>query len=400
MRLARLALWAALATSGCRAEASLREGLIADAIDVEQPSWKRPSHVASPKPGTFGEAAEPVIASLVAGVGPLPSPEVIMASPPAPPVPATSTCDAFVVAGYAPAALTDACKAECAAKAKALAPLLAATYAEDAGLPPSLRTNDPALALPRTRRVFLALRDLEIDARVAVADGRPIDAYHACGDRLALVRDLTWGGLLLDDTIGQTSIGQVLVTCALSVPAFHRPQLASAFAMVREGMPPFSRIVKRETSLMEVRAWGYELDEAQRSRLPPELAKEVRPSEASRDDWRAFRAHAAKIEAALALPTAEERLKKVQELDAEARGAAPAWARDHPRHPRPHPPIDALVWALRAIEVPTLALPVDLAPFTKAERPSPETLVVTVTIEADPLREIVMRLGPGASPSP
>lgn len=399
---------ASLGAPGCRADASLREGLVADAIASEEASSPRSSHVASPTPGTFGDAAEPVIAKLIVGITPLPPVEVMLASPPPIAPPVRSPCDAFAIR-YDAASLDDACRAESAKRVAPLGPLLEATHAQHAGQPPSLRTTDPAVTLPRTRAVFMALRDLDIEARIALASGRGAEVLAGCPDRLALVRDLTWGALLLSDVTGQTSLGQVLATCALAVDGAApdaRRKLAGAMERVGKGMPPFLVLARREQALMQARAWGDELDDGERARVPETLRREIAPSEATVDDWRAFRDHARETDAALGAPTAEERLRRVTALDATAGDTAPQWARYLSLHDRHLAAIDAFVWALRATAdeldgKPAAAIPTELAPFTKLERAADAT-TVTVTLEDDPPRSLALRFPkpPPAIPGP
>lgn len=389
---------AALASAGCNADASLRDGLVADVLAVDQASWARPSHVPSPTPGTFGDAAEVTVAWLLHGIEPLAPAEVLLANPPAPAPPPSSRCDDFVKDGFADRSISLGCIEESAARARQLAPLLEATHAAAAGLPPSLRGTDPSLTLPRSRAMFMALRDLEIEARVALASRRPGGALATCVDRLALVRDLTWGGLLLEDTIGQTSIAQVLTTCSVAADrvSLDRRALADALEAVQEGMPPFVHIARRETALIEVRAWGVELGEDERERLPPSFRDEVRPSDASRDDWAAFRAHWKAAEAAMSLASAEERRLQMVDLDGKTGDRGPQWAHYLALHDRHVAAIGALVWALRTslddAGKPTPPLPAELAPFTEIGQPYPEQLVVTVTTQTDPERKIALQL--------
>lgn len=257
----------------------LAQRLIREAHALEGAAYPRPAHVPSPTPGTFGQAVDPFMA------------EVIRAHESRPSLSRdeeTQCRDAS--SGTGPLeALPAGCREGLERDRALLRRVLAATHAEAGGLPEGLRILDgpshPHHQLGPISLVRMA-RLAALETRLLLASGKVDEAVDTCLDALALSRELGLGGGLLGRMIGVSGHDAAYRPCAAALDAAssaRKRRAALQLARLREGLAPFSRSLREESTQFQLAVHAHHFFTAEELHaLPP---RSVRLAEEGPELW-------------------------------------------------------------------------------------------------------------------
>jgi hypothetical protein len=253
------ALAVALTSVGGLAYVALRtrpraERLVREVNALARARHPRPAHVTPALPGTFAEHLDPLMDEVLRLY--LERPEALGAS-------SSEWPCAAVVEGRAPVSeLPAVCREAVEGHLELVARVLAATHAEEGGLPETVG----ALASPvhpHGRQGMAALeyvvRLAGLETRLRLAQGKAAEAVDLCLDSLALSRELAAGGGLRGHMVSATGYGVLYQPCADALDAAPLARKRSAMtqlARVAEGFVPFSRTMKEASAVLQLASFG------------------------------------------------------------------------------------------------------------------------------------------------
>ncbi|MCY1016979.1 hypothetical protein [Pyxidicoccus sp. MSG2] len=266
-----------LASLGGVAYVTLRTGPLAERLvrDVEamaRTRYPRPSHVTPAVPGTFAQHLDPLMGEVLR----LYRERSVAFQSVAPAFP----CRAVIEGREPVSALPTPCQEEWKKGRELVARVLAATHAEEGGLPegmgdlaspthPYADTGMPAL--------LHVIQLAALETRLLLAEGQAEKAVDTCLDTLALSRELTLGGGLIGQMTSATGQGLLYRPCAAALDAAPMERKRSAVAQLSrlaEGQLPFSQMLKQESVVMQLMLFG-ELMPAELLAALPEGAREA-----------------------------------------------------------------------------------------------------------------------------
>jgi hypothetical protein len=266
------ALALAVASAGGTAYLTLRTGPLAERLvrevdAVARARYPRPSHVTPARPGRFAEHLEPLMGEVLRLYRE--RPEALRSAA------AGWPCLA-VTEGRAPVSeLPPPCREAVERGWEGVARVLAATHAEEGGLPEGL---GPLVAPshPYASDGLLALLHLVrlagLEARLRLARGRAEEAVDLCLDALALSRELAAGGGLVGHMVSASGSETLYRPCAAALDAASLARKRSAvtqLARLAEGLVPFSQTMREESAVMQLMVFGELLSAEQLAALPP-----------------------------------------------------------------------------------------------------------------------------------
>jgi hypothetical protein len=186
-----------------------------------------------------------------------------------------------VIEGQEPvSAMPSVCREEWKKGRELVARVLAATHAEEGGLPEELgdlaSPEHPYAVKGRLALLYL-LQLAALETRMQLAEGQVAQAVDTCLDTLALSRELTLGGGLIGQLHSAAGHGLVYRPCAEALDAAPLERKRAAVAQLSrlaEGFLPWSEMLKQESVTMQLLYFG-ELMPAELLAALPEGAREV-----------------------------------------------------------------------------------------------------------------------------
>jgi hypothetical protein len=259
LALAGGALAIILASLGGVAYATLRtrplaERLVRDVEAMARTRYPRPSHVTLSVPGTFAQHLDPLMGEVLRLYRERSEAFLSVAS--------GSPCLGVIEGREPVSALPSVCREEWKKGRDVVARVLAATHAEEGGLPEGL--GDLASpAHPYADSGGLALLHLmrlaALETRLLPAEGQAEKAVDTCLDALALSRELTLGGGLTGQMTSATGHGLLYRPCAAALDAAPMERKRSAvvqLSRLAEGYLPFSQVLKQESVTIQLSLFG------------------------------------------------------------------------------------------------------------------------------------------------
>lgn len=248
---------------------ALGERLVADASALAADQAARASHVASPAPGSFGDALSPHLAALDAGAarkGEGKDEEKARAD-------ADKERRAVQDGKKAIADLPGYWRQALERDGGAALGLLAATHAQTALGPPGLRAivgQESSQQRPSWRGVLYGGKLGALSIRERLGRGQAQEALGLCVDGQALSRDLAYNGLLAA-MVGVVNSGFFLLPCSAALdaaPAAAKRAAARQLLAIRAALPSFAAVYRTESVVMGLSIFGGLLSPAQQARLP------------------------------------------------------------------------------------------------------------------------------------
>jgi hypothetical protein len=239
----------------------LAERLVRDVEALARTRYPRPSHVTPALPGTFAQHLDPMMGEVLRLYRE--RPEALQSVAPAFP------CRAVIEGREPVSALPTPCQEEWKKGRELVARVLAATHAEEGGLPEGM--GDLASPThPYADTGMLALLHViqlaALETRLLLAEGQAEKAVDTCLDTLALSRELTLGGGLIGQMLSATGQEFPYRPCAEALdvaPMAHKRVAMAQLSRLAEGHLPFSQVLKQESVAVQLMLFG-EL-------MPPEL---------------------------------------------------------------------------------------------------------------------------------
>ncbi len=246
-----------LASLGGLAYLTLRTGPLAERLVREvdalaRERHPRPSHVMPALPGTFAGHAAPLMEEAVRlyreqmellGMADAPCPTGVKGQEQVSPLP--RVCLDALARGRA-----------------LMEQVLAATHAEDGGLPEGLGGLDSPKH-PHAAYGRLALghvvRLASLETRVRLEGGRAAEAVDTCLDALALSRELALGGGLMGHMLSAAGYDVMYRPCAEALdaaPVERKRSAVSQLSRLAEGLAPFSRTLREESASVQLEYYG------------------------------------------------------------------------------------------------------------------------------------------------
>lgn len=251
--------------------AELRAGVVADANALAARRYPRPSHLAAPEPGTFGEALSPLLPDLIAAN------EAYKALPPA----TVELCTAAWSKAVGQRLPAPCLRLVLEGRGR-VAPLLRATHRAEGGVPPEASPlNAPDVAMPRLLALQHGARLVALTVADLVAAGKGAAAWELCNDGFALGRDAAHGGALLGMMISTAIVGILTVPCAAAlrqVPPAQRSAAAAGLERIRDGFAGFDAVMDFERIYSGLGTFGSLLTDKDVAALPPRAWALVRKS--------------------------------------------------------------------------------------------------------------------------
>lgn len=244
-----------LASLGGVAYLTLRTGPLAERLvrEVEalaRARHPRPSHVTPAVEGTFAEQLEPRMGDVLRLYRE--QPEALRTDV------SMWPCQAVAEGREPVAKLPSGCAQALEAGRAVMAEALAATHAEEGGLPEGLRVL-ASPAHPYASEGHLALlhvvRLAALETRLRLEQGHAEEAVDTCLDALALSRDLAAGGGLVGHMFSVMGYGLMYRPCAAALDAAPLERKRTAVAqlvLLSKGLTPFSRTLSAESAAVQL----------------------------------------------------------------------------------------------------------------------------------------------------
>jgi hypothetical protein len=259
LALAGAVLAIVLASVGGLAYVTLRTGPLAERLVGEvdaltRARHPRPSHVTPALRGTFAEHVAP----LMGDVARLYRAQLPLLQASASGWPCLDGVEGRVRLSQLPPACLEALEQGRAVMAR----VLAATHAEDGGLPEGLRELDSPKhphAPDGRPGLLLVVRLAALETRVRLEGGRAAEAVDTCVDALALSREVALGGGLIGHMVSAMGHGLMYRPCADALdaaPMERKRSAATQLARLAEGLAPFSRTLREESASVQLLYYG------------------------------------------------------------------------------------------------------------------------------------------------
>ncbi|WP_309894696.1 hypothetical protein [Archangium sp.] len=240
------------------------DALVAEAQELAQRRWPRPSHMDTPTPGTFAQAIGPLMPELLR----LHKAEPKLDEP-------LSTKCREVRDGKRPLAeLPGECREALERGRSLMQRALLTSRTEEAGPPEGLQTlSDPKH--PSADSGLIALQHIHklaaLDIRFQLEAGQTEAALETCLDGLALARDVGHGTGLVGAMVSAAGHGQLFHPCAEALRRASptgQKKATAALRRIREGLNPFELAMREESIAGPLMAFGRLFDHDQLAALP------------------------------------------------------------------------------------------------------------------------------------
>lgn len=241
------------------------ERLIHQARALEETPFRRPSHGVPPTLGTFAEALTPLLPELTQLHTSLPQldPET------------HGQCEKFARGSLGLEALPEPCRQSMERVRGLLHRVLAATRAEEGGLPAHLRHMNGSLPSRRDSHkdlnaVWWLSHQGPREVRWLLAQEQQAQAVEVCLDTLALGRELASSNG--PDLRPSSTYKELYPPCAQALaaaPLERQRQAAEQLLRLRQGLPSLADALRNDFITRQLLISGGLLTQEQRARLPP-----------------------------------------------------------------------------------------------------------------------------------
>ncbi|NPC87040.1 hypothetical protein HPC49_53780, partial [Pyxidicoccus fallax] len=248
----------------------LAERLVREANALEQERYPRPSHVTPARPGTFAEHLEPLLGDARQLYDERPRELRVHVARKVPCL--------MVVTGERPVSeLPSACREAVERGWERVSRILAATHAEEGGLPRSVGVmpSRGREAADATRMALLHVVELAgLETRLRLARGSAAEAVDVCLDALALSRDMTLGGGLAWHWYSALSHEVLYRACADALdaaPLARKRSAVTQLSRLAEGLASLSRTLREHSVQTQAELFGVAVSGETRDALTPRV---------------------------------------------------------------------------------------------------------------------------------
>jgi len=240
------------------------DALVADAQQLAQRRWPRPSHVDTPTPGTFAQALGPLMPELLR----------LHKAEPRLDEPLATKCREVRDGKRPLTELPGECRESLERGRSLMQRTLLTSRTEEAGPPEGLQTlSDPKH--PSADSGLIALQHIHklaaLDIRFQLEAGQTEAALETCLDGLALARDVGHGTGLIGAMVSVSGHNILFRPCAEALRRASptgQKKATAALRRIREGLNPFEMAMREESIAGPLMAFSRLFDPDQLAALP------------------------------------------------------------------------------------------------------------------------------------